>query len=62
MYKRQSDDSTTSAIQLSLMNGPSDVEKELTGLDIANLTPLEAINELYRLQDLSGGTHSGFPE
>ncbi len=56
------EDRTTSAIQLSLLNGPSDVEKELAGLDIANLTPLEAINELYRLQDLSGGTHSGFPE
>lgn len=43
------------AVQLSLMSGPSVVEAELADIDIANLTPLQAINELYRLQGLSGG-------
>ncbi|MBT6683150.1 MAG: DNA mismatch repair protein MutS, partial [Chloroflexi bacterium] len=47
----------SAAVQLSLMSmmaGPSAVEAELLDIDIANLTPLQAINELYRLQALSG--------
>ena len=52
----------SAAVQLSLMSGmagPSAVEAELSDIDIANLTPLQAINELYRLQALSSGDDDG---
>ncbi|MDP6823251.1 MAG: DNA mismatch repair protein MutS [Dehalococcoidia bacterium] len=42
------------AVQLSLMSGPSRVEGELAQIDVANLTPLQAITELYRLQEMAG--------
>jgi DNA mismatch repair protein MutS len=46
--------STGPAVQLSLMSGPSPVDDALAALDVANLTPLQAITELYRLQGLAG--------
>jgi DNA mismatch repair protein MutS len=42
------------AVQLSLMSGPSPVDDALAEIDVSNLTPLQAITELYRLQGLSG--------
>ena len=42
------------ALQLSLMSGPTPVDLALGSLDVANLTPLQAITELYRLQELAG--------
>jgi hypothetical protein len=36
------------------MSGPSPVDDALAALDVANLTPLQAITELYRLQGLAG--------
>ena len=42
------------ALQLSLMPGPTPVDLALGSLDVANLTPLQAITELYRLQELAG--------
>jgi DNA mismatch repair protein MutS len=46
--------STGPAVQLSLMSGLSPVDDALAALDVANLTPLQAITELYRLQGLAG--------
>ncbi|MCH7907807.1 MAG: DNA mismatch repair protein MutS [Chloroflexi bacterium] len=42
------------ALQLPLMAGPTPVESALDGMDVANMTPLQAITELYRLQELAG--------
>ncbi len=45
-------DGVAPAMQLPLMGSPSsEVEAELLELDISNMTPLEAINALYRLQE-----------
>ena len=38
------------AQQMALFNGGGKLEGLLKGLDIPNLTPLEAINKLYELQ------------
>ncbi|MFP6593679.1 MAG: DNA mismatch repair protein MutS, partial [Dehalococcoidia bacterium] len=42
------------AVQLSLMSGPSPVDDALAEIDVSNLTPLQAITELYRLQKMAG--------
>jgi DNA mismatch repair protein MutS len=42
------------AVQLSLLSGPSPVDDALAGIDVSNLTPLQAITELYRLQEMAG--------
>lgn len=42
------------AVQLSLLSGPSPVDDALGEIDVSNLTPLQAITELYRLQELAG--------
>jgi len=42
------------AVQLSLMSGPSPVDDALAEIDVSNLTPLQAITELYRLQEMAG--------
>ena len=39
-----------SAPQMRLFNEPSPLEEELLGMDVSNMTPLEAINALYELQ------------
>ncbi len=39
-----------SPLQMPLFNGPSPVTEELLGMDVSNMTPLEAINALYELQ------------
>ncbi len=39
------------AAQLSLLTPPSPVLGELLSLDVSGLTPLEAINRLYELQE-----------
>jgi DNA mismatch repair protein MutS len=44
----------TPAVQLSLMSGLSPVEHALGEIDVSNLTPLQAITELYRLQGMAG--------
>ena len=41
-------------VQLSLLSGPSPVDDALGEIDVSNLTPLQAITELYRLQELAG--------
>ena len=45
-------------LQMSLFTEPSPAIEELLGLDVANMTPLEAINALYRLQQ---GARDGAP-
>jgi len=42
------------AFQLSLLSGPSPVDDALAEIDVSNLTPLQAITELYRLQEMAG--------
>ena len=44
-------DKSPSPLQLSLMAGKPAVLETLLGLDVASMTPLEAINKLYELQD-----------
>ena len=39
-----------SPLQMPLFNEPSPVAEELLGMDVSNMTPLEAINALYELQ------------
>jgi DNA mismatch repair protein MutS len=39
------------AEQLPLLTMPSSVLEELVGLDVTSMTPLEAINKLYQLQE-----------
>ena len=41
------------AVQLTLFGGPSPVEEALKKLDINALSPLEALNKLYELQQLA---------
>ena len=41
------------------MAGPTPVESALDGMDVANMTPLQAITELYRLQELAGRGDGG---
>jgi hypothetical protein len=36
------------------MSGPSPVDDALAEIDVSNLTPLQAITELYRLQEMAG--------
>ena len=43
-----------SAVQLSLLSGSSPVDDALAEIDVSNLTPLQAITELYRLQEMAG--------
>jgi hypothetical protein len=38
-------------LQIPLFNAPLPLVEEVLGVDIANLTPLEAINKLYELQE-----------
>ena len=45
-----------SSIQMPLFDGSSQLEQELARLDVANLTPLEAINKLYELQKKAQGS------
>ncbi len=42
------------AFQLSLLSGASPVNDALAEIDVSNLTPLQAITELYRLQEMAG--------
>jgi DNA mismatch repair protein MutS len=42
------------AFQLSLLSGSSPVDDALAEIDVSNLTPLQAITELYRLQEMAG--------
>ncbi|MCX8251847.1 MAG: DNA mismatch repair protein MutS [Dehalococcoidia bacterium] len=42
------------AFQLSLLSGSSLVDDALAEIDVSNLTPLQAITELYRLQEMAG--------
>ena len=42
--------SKKTALQMPLFTEPPPAIKELLGMDVANMTPLEAINALYRLQ------------
>ncbi len=44
------------AQQLSLLHPDTDVAGDLLALDIASLTPLEAITKLYELQERAGGS------
>ncbi|MDP7160993.1 MAG: DNA mismatch repair protein MutS [Dehalococcoidia bacterium] len=46
-------------LQLSFMSGPSPVEGALARIDVPNLTPLQAITELYRLQEMAEGQSDG---
>ena len=41
--------------QLALFGAPSPDQEELASLDISNMTPLEAINKLYELQQRARG-------
>ena len=41
------------AVQLTLFGGPSAVEEALKGLDVNTLSPLEALNKLYELQQMA---------
>ncbi len=41
----------SSALQLPLLSGNPEVLERLLGLDVASMTPLEAINKLYELQE-----------
>ena len=43
------------AVQLTLFGGPSPVEETLKKLDINALSPLEALNKLYELQQMARG-------
>ena len=36
--------------QLALFSSDSEIEQELSSLDISTMTPMEAINKLYELQ------------
>jgi DNA mismatch repair protein MutS len=40
--------------QLSLLSGSSPVDDALAEIDVSNLTPLQAITELYRLKEMAG--------
>ena len=42
------------AAQMPLFGGKGEVEKELVGLDINGMTPLEALNKLYELKKKAG--------
>ena len=42
---------SSAPLQLPLMNGNPAVLERLLGLDVASMTPLEAINKLYELQE-----------
>ena len=46
--------SAPQAVQLTLFGGPSPVEEALKKLDVNALSPLEALNKLYELQQLAG--------
>ncbi|MEZ4771308.1 MAG: DNA mismatch repair protein MutS [Caldilineales bacterium] len=43
------------AVQLTLFGGPSPVEEALKKLDVNALSPLEALNKLYELQQMARG-------
>ncbi|MCB0229989.1 MAG: hypothetical protein KDH90_12830, partial [Anaerolineae bacterium] len=43
------------AVQLTLFGGLSPVEETLKKLDINALSPLEALNKLYELQQMARG-------
>ena len=51
----------SSASQLPLLTPPSHLADELLGLDVSNMTPLEALNKLYELQqaakDVNGSSN-----
>ena len=47
------------AVQMPLFNDSSWLVEELRGMDVSNMTPLEAINALYRLQERSKGPSGG---
>ena len=52
-------------LQMPLFGEPSPVEEELLGLDVSYMTPLEAINALYQLQQkarASAGERHGAAE
>ena len=43
------------ASQMPLFGEKSEVEKDIAGLDIDGMTPLEALNKLYELKKRAGG-------
>ena len=49
-------------LQMPLFSPSQPLVEEVLGVDIANLTPLEAINKLYELQEQAKGMAKGMNE
>ena len=49
MSQKRNKTISSEGAQLSLFDHPSEIEKELKNMDILNMTPMEAMNALYKL-------------